>query len=120
MHPLSRLFVAVPFCLPLSCRAGEFAQAPPVPGMALTRSDPGMANSAPAPAPVPAAVPAPVPAPEPAAAAPVPAPSQADLTGGRRRLRALGTGFPSIDGQLPNQRTGTRHQHVVRDICIGC
>ncbi|TXM92857.1 hypothetical protein FV223_10355 [Methylobacterium sp. WL116] len=25
-----------------------------------------------------------------------------------------------LAGDLPNQRTGLRHEHVVRDICIGC
>ncbi|MBE7204239.1 MAG: hypothetical protein INR70_41495 [Parafilimonas terrae] len=63
---------------------------------------------------------APAPAPPPALAAPPPVAAQADLTGGRRRLRALGGGFPSTDGQLPNQRTGPRREHVVHDICIGC
>jgi hypothetical protein len=76
--------------------------------MALTLPDPGMANSTPAPPP------------GPGAAAPAPVAVPTDLTGGRRRLRALGSGFPSTDGQLPNQRTGPRREHVVHDICIGC
>lgn len=25
-----------------------------------------------------------------------------------------------LDGELPNQRTGPKHERVVRDICIGC
>jgi hypothetical protein len=86
-------------------RAGEFAQAPPAPGMALTPPDPGMANSEAAGASSPAAP---------------PASPQIDPGEGRRRLRALGAGFPSIGGRLPNQRTGPRHEHVVNDICIGC
>ena len=108
MRPLSRLFLAAFVLAPAAARAGEFAQIPPAPVMALTLPDPGMASSAPAPAP------------PPALAAPPPVAAQADLTGGRRRLRALGGGFPSTDGQLPNQRTGPRREHVVHDICIGC
>lgn len=108
MHLLSRLFVAGLVVTPLSGQAGEFAQTAPVPGMALTPPDPGMASGAsePAPSPVPGAA--------------APAQAQLDLTAGRRRLRALGSGLSSIEGHLPNQRTGPRHEHVVRDICIGC
>jgi hypothetical protein len=105
MRPLSRLFLAALVLAPAAARAGEFAPTPPAPGMALTLPDPGMANSTPA-------------TPPGLGAAPVAA--QADLTGSRRRLRALGSGFPSTDGQLPNQRTGPRREHVVHDICIGC
>ena len=118
MHPLNRRVVAVPavallVVAPLPGRAGEFAQVPPVPGMALTLPDPGMANGAPAPAPTAA--------PAPAAAAEPPAPVRAaSVPAVERRFRSLGSGLSSIDGQLPNQRTGQRHQHVVRDICIGC
>ena len=93
------------FAASASARAGEFAHVPPMPGMALTLPEPGMANSEPAGPPAPAEV---------------PAPPQSDSFEGKRRLRALGSGFPSSDGQLPNQRTGSRHQHVVHDICIGC
>ncbi|NEU13311.1 hypothetical protein G3T14_14390 [Methylobacterium sp. BTF04] len=25
-----------------------------------------------------------------------------------------------LDGELPNQHTGPKHERVVRDICIGC
>ncbi|WCS27122.1 hypothetical protein LOK46_10005 [Methylobacterium sp. NMS14P] len=116
MHPLNRRVVAAPVlallvAAPLPGRAGEFAQAPPAPGMALALPDPGMANGAPAP----------TAAPPPAPAAEVPAPVKAvSVPAVERRFRALGSGFSSIDGQLPNQRTGQRHQHVVRDICIGC
>jgi hypothetical protein len=110
MRPRSLLVLAILTLAPLPAGAGEFAQTLPAQGMALTLPDPGMANSAPAPAPPPAA----------GAARPAPVSAQADLTGGRRRLRALGSGFPAIDGQLPNQRTGPRHEHVVHDICIGC
>ena len=109
MRPLNRLFLATLALVPTATRAGEFAQAPPAPGMALTLPGGGMANSVATPAP-----------PPPVVAPPAPLAVQADLTGGRRRLRALGSGFPAIDGQLPNQRTGQRHQHVVHDICIGC
>lgn len=108
MCPRSRLFLAAFALAPMTARAGEFAQIPPAPGMALTLPDPGMANSTHAPPP------------GPGAAAPAPVAVPADLTGGRRRLRALGSGFPSTDGQLPNQRTGPRREHVVHDICIGC
>ncbi|MBP1178658.1 hypothetical protein JOE48_000622 [Methylobacterium sp. PvR107] len=105
MRPLSRLFLAAFALASAAARAGEFAPAPPAPGMALTLPDPGMANSTPATPPGLGAPPVAV---------------QADLTGGRRRLRALGSGFPSTDGQLPNQRTGPRRERVVHDICIGC
>ncbi|WP_267353820.1 hypothetical protein [Methylobacterium sp. GC_Met_3] len=96
--PLASLSIAVL----APAQAGEFAQGLPAPGMALTLPEPGMANSTVA---------------EPSV---TPAPPQIDPDAGRRRPRMLGTGFPSIGGQLPNQRTGARHEHVVRDICIGC
>ncbi|MBE7248146.1 MAG: hypothetical protein INR63_24640 [Actinomycetospora chiangmaiensis] len=107
MRPRSRLLLAALVAVPLSAQAGEFAQTAPAPGMALTLPEPGMASGAPVPASPPAAVPPPV------------AP-QADLTGGRRRLKAVGSGLPPIEGQLPNQRTGPKREHVVHDICIGC
>ncbi|MCJ2136101.1 hypothetical protein MKK69_18950 [Methylobacterium sp. J-026] len=88
----------------LPAQAGEFAQGPPAPGMALTRADPGMANSVPAGLSDPAAS---------------PLSPQID-PGNGRRLGGPGGGFPPLKGQLPNQRTGSRHQHVVHDICIGC
>jgi hypothetical protein len=111
--PSSRLILAVLAAAPLSARAGEFAPTPPVPGMALTLPGSGMATGAPVPL-------APVPSPAATAPpAPVPPPAQADLTG-PRRPRTLGSGFPSTDGQLPNQRTGPRRERVVHDICIGC
>lgn len=90
-------------CAP--ARAGEFAPVPPVPGMALTLPEPGMVKSEAA---------------EPAAQSAAPAPPSIDPGQGRRRLPALGTGISSSGGQLPNQRTGPRHTHVVHDICIGC
>lgn len=102
---LALLLVLLPLATPAPARAGEFAQVPPAPGMALTLPEPGMANSEAAGASAPAAI---------------PATPQIDPGAGRRRLRALGAGFPSLGGQLPNQRTGSRHEHVVRDICIGC
>lgn len=111
MRPRCRLFLVALILAPLPVRAGEFAPAPPSQGMALPLPDPGMAGGGPA-------VPAP---PAETAGPPAPAaPAQADLTGGQRRLRALGSGISSIDGRLPNQRTGPRHERVVRDICIGC
>lgn len=113
MRPLNRLVVAALVIAPVPGRAGEFAQAPPVPGMALSLPDPGMASGAPEPASLPA--PSPVPTTDP----PAPARAEAGSADGRR-LRALGSGFSAVEGQLPNQRTGSRHQHVVRDICIGC
>ena len=101
MRPPSRLILAVLAAAPLSARAGDFAQTPPTPGMALTPPapgpTPGMANVAPA----------------------IPLAPPADLAG-NRRSRALGSGFSSTDGQLPNQRTGPRRTHAVHDICIGC
>lgn len=93
------------FAATASAQAGEFAQVPPAPGMALTLPEPGMANSDRA---------------EPSAPAAVPVRPEGDSLAGPGRLRMLGSGFPSIAGQLPNQRTGSRHQHVVHDICIGC
>lgn len=102
----SRLVLGVLiFAVSASAQAGEFAQVPPTPGMALTLPEPGMANSE---------------ATAPSAPAAVTVAPPGDPLGGRRRLKALGSGFPSIAGQLPNQRTGSRHQHVVHDICIGC
>ncbi|MCJ2140609.1 hypothetical protein [Methylobacterium sp. E-066] len=75
--------------------------------MVMPLPDPGMVNSAPSTASPPeAATPAP--------------PAPADPAAGRRRLQALGSGFPSMEGRLPNQRTGHRREHVVHDICIGC
>jgi hypothetical protein len=95
-------------CMPLQVQAGEFAHVPPAQGMVMPLPDPGMANSAPSPAQ------------EPEAAPPAPPPPVVDPAGGRRRYQALGSGFPSTDGRLPNQRTGPRREHVVHDICIGC
>lgn len=93
---------SLPLAASALARAGEFAQLPPAQGMALTLPEPGMANSAVAERSV------------------TSVPPQVDPDVGRRRLRMSGTGFPSIGGQLPNQRTGSRREHVVRDICIGC
>lgn len=98
-------FVTVP------ARAGEFAPVPPPPGMALTSPKPAITKPA---------VPKPAMADSEAVRAPTPASSQIDPGEGQRHLRALGAGFPSLGGQLPNQRTGSRRQHVVNDICIGC
>ncbi|MCJ2093382.1 hypothetical protein MKK67_12925 [Methylobacterium sp. J-072] len=102
-----RLILVVMVCAASSVQAGEFASAPPTQGMVMPLPDPGMVNSAPSTAPPPeAATPA--------------QPATADPAAGRRRLQALGSGFPSTEGRLPNQRTGHRREHVVHDICIGC
>ena len=104
-----RLILVALVCAPLPARAGEFASTAPTQGMVMPLPDPGMANSAPSAAPPPdAATPAP------------PPPLVADPVGGRRRFPVLGSGFPSTEGRLPNQRTGPRREHVVHDICIGC
>lgn len=95
-------------CMSLQAQAGEFAQVPPAQGMVMPLPDPGMANTAPDPVR------------EPGAAQTAPPPSAVDPAGGRRRYQALGNGFPSADGRLPNQRTGPRREHAVHDICIGC
>ncbi|SFM13747.1 hypothetical protein [Methylobacterium pseudosasicola] len=100
-----RLILVALVCTASSVQAGEFAANPPAQGMVMPLPDTGMANSAPSAAPSPAA----------------PAPSTtAEPANGRRRLQALGSGFPSTEGRLPNQRTGPRREHVVHDICIGC
>jgi len=103
-----RLILVALACAASSAQAGEFAATPPVQGMVMSLPDSGMANSTPNPAP------------PPEAAAPAPASTSADPANGRRRLQAFGSGFPSIEGRLPNQRTGPRREHVVHDICIGC
>ncbi|MGU3667816.1 hypothetical protein ACLBX9_26825 [Methylobacterium sp. A49B] len=59
-------------------------------------------------------------APPSAAETPAPVAPQVEFQGSRRRFKALGSGLPVIDGQLPNQRTGPKREHVVHDICIGC
>ncbi|MDP4003737.1 hypothetical protein [Methylobacterium sp. NEAU K] len=110
MRVRCRLVLAALAVAPLPAHAGEFASARPVQGMAIPLADPGIASGAPPVAPLP----------ETAPSAPTPLPTTADLTGGRRRIPTLGSGFPSTDGRLPNQRTGPRHEHVVHDICIGC
>lgn len=93
---------SLPLAASAPARAGELAQSPPAQGMALTLPEPGMANSTVAERSV------------------TSVPPRVDPDVGRRQLRMSGAGFPSIGGQLPNQRTGSRHEHVVRDICIGC
>lgn len=102
-----RLILVVLASASVPAQAGEFAQAPPTPGMVMTRPDPGMANS-----------PA-MPVPDAAAPAQRP-PASVDPAAGRRRFQGVGSGFSAMDGRLPNQRTGQRRQHVVHDICIGC
>lgn len=88
------------------------AVGPPALGMAVAPPDPGMAGGGPA---SDSALPLPDARPEAgqdrrAVIAVLPP----------RRPRALGGVFPNEDGQLPNQRTGRHHEHVVHDICIGC
>lgn len=90
---------------PALAGAGEFAQIPPAPGMALVPLEPGMAHGEIG---------------DPFAKATGSLSPQTDIAVGQRRLRVLGGGFPTAAGRLPNQRTGARHQHAVHDICIGC
>lgn len=97
--------------VPSPVAAQNIAAPPPALGMAVPLPDPGMASGAAAPATPPAEarpVP-PQPAHDPVVAAPRP-----------KHPRGLGSGFATTDGKLPNQRTGSQHEHVVRDICIGC
>ena len=93
--------------------AQNLAAPPPALGMAVPLADPGMANVPPAapPQPTPQAEPRSAPAltATPVIVPPVPRP-----------LRGPGSGLANEGGQLPNQKTGRRHEHVVRDICIGC
>jgi hypothetical protein len=98
-----RFVVAALILVAPSAQSGEFAAGSPAPGMAMPLPDPGMATG-------PAAAPAPA----------QPNVAGTDPTGGERRFRALGSGFSTAEGRLPNQRTGPRREHVVRDICIGC
>lgn len=37
-----------------------------------------------------------------------------------RRARLSRGGDTVLGGQLPNERTGSKREHVVRNICIGC
>ncbi|KAB1070784.1 hypothetical protein F6X53_29595 [Methylobacterium soli] len=43
-----------------------------------------------------------------------------DLPPAHRRMPLSGSDRRLLDGQLPNQETGPKREHVVRDICIGC
>jgi hypothetical protein len=43
-----------------------------------------------------------------------------DLTPAYRHVRLSRGADPVLGGQLPNQQTGPKREHVVRDICIGC
>jgi hypothetical protein len=94
--------------VPLSARDGR---APRAEGMALTPPWTGMALTSP---------PARAVAAQPSATAAQEVAHRVDGLPRRQPRRLLGGGFRSLDGQLPNQRTGPMHQHVVRDICIGC
>ena len=87
------------------------AAPPPALGMAVPLPDPGMANAAPGG--IAPANEAPRPPTE-------PPPTPVIATPGPKRPRGFGGLFPDEGGRLPNQRTGHRHEHVVRDICIGC
>jgi len=93
--------------------AQNLAAPPPALGMAVPLADPGMANVPPATPPL-----------SPQQAEPRPAPALTAnpviLPPVARPLRGLGSGLANEGGQLPNQKTGHRHEHVVRDICIGC
>lgn len=94
-------------------RAQNLAAPLPALGMAAPLADPGMANVPPAAPPQPAPQVEPRSAPAltatPVIVPPVP-----------KSLRGSGSGLTNEGGQLPNQKTGRRHEHVVRDICIGC
>ena len=94
-----------------SAAAEGIAAPPPALGMAVPLPDPGMAGGAADRAPPPGDTPRRPPEPPPAPVLAQPRP---------KRPPALGGAFPTGNGQLPNQRTGHRHEHVVRDICIGC
>lgn len=88
--------------------AEGMAPAPPALGMAVGPPDPGMAGGGPAPA---------------QGERPrVTVPEHPLITTVRppRRPRTFGGVETGMDGRLPNQRTGHHHEHVVRDICIGC
>lgn len=107
----SRALLALPFLAPHLALAQGIAAAPPVLGMAVDPPDHGMAI----------VQPAPVPESPSASARQSPMDNREVLAApGRRRFRGLGSGFADAKGQLPNQRTGQHHEHVVRDICIGC
>ena len=99
------LALAVLSVAPRMGLAQGIAPAPATPGMAMTRPGVGMANG-------PSAV-----------TLVAPAGESRHVVDARPRLRhidGLGDKPPSPDGALPNQRTGSRRQHVVHDICIGC
>ena len=48
------------------------------------------------------------------------APQAVDLTPAHKHHHLSRGDALNQDGRLPNQRTGPKHEHVVRDICIGC
>ncbi|MHB2207015.1 hypothetical protein [Methylobacterium sp. CM6257] len=111
---LSRLLLITAVLVAASEPVPSSAQDGPAPrpeGMALTPPWTGMALTS-APARAVAALP-------PAVAA-QPVAHRVDGLPRRQPRRLLGGAFRSLDGQLPNQRTGPMHQHVVHDICIGC
>lgn len=95
---------------PLAAAEG-IAAPPPALGMAVPLPDPGMAGGASDRVPPAGDVPR-------RPAEPPPAPVLAEPR--PKRPPPLGGAFPAGNGQLPNQRTGRHHEHVVRDICIGC
>jgi len=43
-----------------------------------------------------------------------------NLPPAHRRVRLSRGDEPLLGGELPNQRTGPKREHAVRDICIGC
>lgn len=111
-----RAILAAPALLLLavgSAGAQNLAAPPPALGMAVPLAEPGMANVPPSVSPQPAPQAEPQPAPAIATTPPI-------VPRVPRLPRGLGSVQANGGGQLPNQKTGHRHEHVVRDICIGC
>lgn len=101
--------VAILALLVSQAHGGEgMAVAPPTLGMAVGPPGPGMVEAGPPPSP---SAPRKASVQEPAPVIVLPPP---------RRPRTFGGVAAGPDGPLPNQRTGRHHEHVVRDICIGC
>lgn len=101
----------IPAALAAPVTRQGIAAPPPALGMAVPLPDPGMANAAPGRSAPADDVPRPPPEPPPSPVTALPTP---------KRPRSLGGVFLNEGGRLPNQRTGRHHEHVVRDICIGC
>jgi hypothetical protein len=86
-------------------------KAPPARGMALTTPWHGMAfTDRPQPADVPQPPRDPI----------INAVHTVNLPPTHKRMRFSGGDERLVNGRLPNQRTGPKRDHVVRDICIGC